>query len=85
MVWQESNFNRVIDRQIQCETRDSLSGEPGMRARRALTFAMRAAIAVNLLVVFATAAGIVNVLKKEQVLDLLAYLLSGPLPKTPVP
>jgi putative heme-binding domain-containing protein len=30
-------------------------------------------------------AGIVNVLKKEQVLDLLAYLLSNPLPKTPVP
>jgi hypothetical protein len=30
-------------------------------------------------------AGIVNVLKKEQVLDLLAYRLSDPLPKTPVP
>jgi hypothetical protein len=56
MVWHESNSNRVIDRQIHRETRDSLRGEPGKRARRALTIAMRATIAVNLLVVFATAA-----------------------------
>jgi hypothetical protein len=30
-------------------------------------------------------AGIVNVLKKEQVLDLVAYLLSDPQPKKPEP